>query len=93
MVEKTRNRFVGDEPARGFESHLLRHVVADFVSFATTFYSQESSLIHCVAPPFRIEPASLGFDSVWVQTWKLNEIRFSNNFFEKRISSFRKALQ
>ena len=56
------------------------------------FY-KKSSLTHSVAPPFRIEPASLGFDSVWVQTWKLNEIRFSNNFFEKRISSFRKALQ
>ena len=56
------------------------------------FY-KKSSLTHSVAPPFRIEPALLGFDSVWVQTWKLNEIRFSNNFFEKRISSFRKALQ
>ena len=59
IVSLTRNRFVGDEPARGFESHLLRHVVADFVSFATTisFSKQSSSLIHSVAPPLRIEPA------------------------------------
>jgi len=33
----TRNRVVGDEPARGFESHALRHVVASCISLATTF--------------------------------------------------------
>ena len=51
----------------GFESPLGHHVVADFISFATTFYLKKSSLIHFVAPPFRIEPACaglrLGFES------------------------------
>jgi len=32
-----RNRVAGDEPARGFESHALRHVVASCISLATTF--------------------------------------------------------
>ena len=41
----------------------ITHVVADCVSFATTFY-KKSSLIHSVAPPFQIEPAALGFDLV-----------------------------
>ena len=51
----------------GFKSPLSHHVVADFVSFATTFsFTQKtSSLIHSVAPPFQIEPASLGFDLVF----------------------------
>ena len=37
-------------------------VVADYISFATIFYAlhQKSSLIHSVAPPPQIEPASLG---------------------------------
>ena len=56
----------------GFESPLGHHVVADFVSFATTFYSKKSSLIHYVAPPFRIEPAALGFDSVFGANLKVN---------------------
>ena len=30
----TRNRLAGDEPARGFESHRLRHGVASFISLA-----------------------------------------------------------
>ena len=50
--------------ACGFESLQAHHVVADFISFATTFYFKKSSLIHSVAPPFQIEPASLGFDLV-----------------------------
>ena len=37
------------------DSHHPLHVVADFVSFATTFFS--SSLIHFVAPPFKIKTA------------------------------------
>ena len=45
-------------------SHHRHHVVADFVSFATafSFSKQPPSLIHSAAPPFQIEPASLGFD-------------------------------
>ena len=41
-------------------------VVADYISFATIFYAlhQKSSLIHSVAPPPQIEPASLGFNLV-----------------------------
>ena len=50
--------------ACGFESLQAHHVVADFISFATTFYFKKSSLIHSVAPPFQIEPASLGFKLV-----------------------------
>ena len=49
ITRTTRNRLAGDEPARGFESHRLRHVVADCVSFAATFLM--SPLIHSVAPP------------------------------------------
>ena len=49
---------------RGFKSRHSDHVVADFVSFATTFLFKKSSLIHYVAPPFQIEPAVLGFDLV-----------------------------
>ena len=37
------------------DSHHPLHVVADFVSFATTFFA--SSLIHFVAPPFKIKTA------------------------------------
>jgi len=56
------------QPFAGFRvcrCHHSYHVVADFVSFATTFSfsKQTPSLIHSVAPPFRIEPAPLGFDS------------------------------
>ena len=50
--------------ACGFESLQAHHVVADFVSFATTFYFKKSSLIHSVAPPFQIATASLGCDLV-----------------------------
>jgi len=52
----------GDHGRRDHHSH---RTVADFVSFATTFSfsKQTPSLIHSVAPPFRIEPAPLGFDS------------------------------
>ena len=42
----------------------VRHVVADFVSFATTFFCKMSSLIHSVAPPFQTETAALGFGLV-----------------------------
>ena len=45
--------------ACGFESLQAHHVVADFVSFATTFYFKKSSLIHSVAPPFQPRFASL----------------------------------
>ena len=40
------------------------YYLADFVSFATTIFlsEQSSSLIHSVAPPLQIEPASLGFN-------------------------------
>ena len=61
------DRVFGYEPkGRGFESLQPYHVVADFVSFATafSFSKQTSSLIHSVAPPFKIETASLGFDFV-----------------------------
>ena len=49
-------------PEGGIYSVSMLHVVADFISFATTFYFKKSSLIHSVAPPFQIEPAALGFD-------------------------------
>ena len=56
---------------RGFsaekESHPLRHVVASFISLATTFYAQhqKSSRAHSAATPSQIKPASLGFDSAF----------------------------
>ena len=40
------------------------HVVADYISFATTFLFKKSSLIHSVAPPLQTEPAALGFGLV-----------------------------
>ncbi|MEF2815458.1 MAG: hypothetical protein U0N40_03165, partial [Oscillospiraceae bacterium] len=47
--------------------HYSHHVVASFVSLATTFYAlrQKSSRAHSAAPPFQIEPTSLGFDLVF----------------------------
>ncbi len=39
------------------------HVVASFISLATTFYAshQKSSRAHFAAPPLQTEPAPLGF--------------------------------
>ena len=45
------------------ESHHRHHVGAGFISLAPTF-SQKSERAHAAAPPFQIEPASLGFDLV-----------------------------
>ena len=47
----------------GIYTVAIFHVVADYVSFATTFsfLKQASSLIHFVAPPFKNETATLGF--------------------------------
>ncbi len=42
----------------GFESRHSDHVVADCISFATTFF--KSSLTHYVAPPFRSETRFAG---------------------------------
>ena len=53
-----------EEKLNCINATVITHVVADFVSFATTFYFKKSSLIHSVAPPFQIEPAALGFDLV-----------------------------
>ena len=47
---------------RGFESLLLCHVGASFISLAPTFL-QKSERAHAAVSPFRIEPAALGFDS------------------------------
>ena len=44
----------------GIYSVAMFHVVADCISFATTFL-QKSSLTHSVAPPLQTEPAALGF--------------------------------
>ena len=33
----TRNRLIGDEPVRGFESHRLRHIGASGMSLAPIF--------------------------------------------------------
>ena len=38
---------------RRFESCHSDHVVADYVSFATTFFMKSHRLTHAVAPPFR----------------------------------------
>lgn len=48
---------------RGIYSVAIFHVVADCISFATTFL-QKSSLTHSVAPPLQTEPAALGFGLV-----------------------------
>ena len=50
-----------------FDPCYPHHVVASFVSLATTFYSlhQKPSRAHSAAPPFQIEPTSLGFDLVF----------------------------
>lgn len=42
-----------ESKGRGFESLRARHVVADYVSFATTFLLKNHRLTHAVAPPFR----------------------------------------
>ena len=42
---------------------LLTHVGASVISFAPTFL-QKSERTHFAAPPFQIEPTSLGFDLV-----------------------------
>ncbi len=44
------------------ESLRLHHVVASFISLATTFlcFASKSSRAHSAAPPFRIEPAAAG---------------------------------
>ena len=51
---------------RGFKSLHSDHVVADCISFATTFSfsKQTSSLAHSVAPPFQIATATLGCNLV-----------------------------
>ena len=49
------DRVFGYEPkGRGFESLRARHVVASYVSLATTFYAshEKSSRAHSAAPPF-----------------------------------------
>ena len=50
----------------GFESLQAHHVVADCISFATTFSfsKQTSSLTHSVAPPLQIATAALGCNLV-----------------------------
>ena len=53
-----------EEKLNCINATVITHVVADFVSFATTFYLKKSSLIHSVAPPFQIATASLGCDLV-----------------------------
>jgi len=40
-------------------------VVANCISFATTFLLKKSSFIHSVAPPLQTEPAALGFGLVF----------------------------
>ena len=40
----------------------ITHVGASVISLAPTFF-QESERAHFAAPPFQIEPATLGFDS------------------------------
>ncbi|MCF2596211.1 hypothetical protein [Pseudoflavonifractor phocaeensis] len=51
-------RHSAQPPEGGIYSVAMLQVVADFISFATTFYFKKSSLIHSVAPPFPIEPAA-----------------------------------
>ncbi len=59
------SRLVFPKPETYFlESVRPFHVAADDISFAATFL-QKSLLTHSVAAPLRIEPALLGFDSVF----------------------------
>ena len=37
ITRTTRNRLIGDEPVRGFESHRLRHTAVNAMSFAAVF--------------------------------------------------------
>ena len=69
-------------PAGQVKSLRSDHVVADCVSFATTFYAsqQKSSLTRSVAPPLQIEAALLGFDLVFT----VDEIRFHTWFAKKK---------
>ena len=41
ITRTTRNRLIGVEPVRGFESHALRHVGASSVSLAPIFYASQ----------------------------------------------------
>ena len=67
VAAQRRRRSEGRYPlCAGNDTVAMLHVVADFVSFATTFL-QKSSLIRSSFP---ITAASLGHDWVWVQTGK-----------------------
>ena len=83
------DRVTGYEPVgRGFESLLPYHVVADFVSFATTFSfsKQTSSLIYSVAPPFQTATAMLGcglgppLHGGFVFPWKISILTVLSTF-------------
>ena len=74
----------------------VRHVVADYVSFATTFSfsKQTSSHTHSVAPPLQTEPASLGFGLVFYKSSNSSAENSKNLFYsplpkrKSRISGF-----
>ena len=52
-----------NEENGSIHSVAMCHVGASFVSLALTFF-QKSERTHAAAPPFQIEPATLGFDLV-----------------------------
>ena len=60
ITARTRNAVVPNG-ARGFESHLIRHVGASDVSLAPTFFKSERA--HAAAPAFpqKVMPALLLF--------------------------------
>ena len=57
---------VGSSPTTGTTSE-QSPLCSDVLLFLR---NKRTSSARSLAPPFRIEPAALGFDSVWVQTWK-----------------------
>ena len=61
IVPKTQNPPLAT--AYRFDSGHRHHVGASSVSLAPTFF-QKSERTHAAAPPFQIEPATLGFDLV-----------------------------
>ena len=69
MKRRGRFRAATRPPPQRRSTPIIRSiVVADFISFATTFsFLKTSSLIHSVAPPLKIRPASLGSDFVFVE--------------------------
>ena len=73
-----------ESKGRGFESLRARHVVVDYVLFATTFLLKSHRLTHAVAPPFRKKSRSAHLLSL---KRPRNGIAVSTNFLRVQFTS------